>query len=322
MFQNLKYNIKHKWGTQFALLVAYIMVVIFFSITSPVFFSFSNFMNILLFSSVTGVTVVAMCFGLISGSLDLSVGAVIGLTGIVVAMVIPYVGTFWAIILGLGTGVVCGTINGFIITWGRINPMIATLGTMSVFRGAAYLLSDARSISITNESFRQIGRAQLGGIVPVPVLILLAAFFVGWIVLNKTTFGRTLHAIGGNSKASYLAGIKIRRTRFMIFIVISVMASLSGIIATAQTGAGIPRAALGSELDIVAAVILGGTSLAGGKGSMVGAFFGLIILSTLTNGMVMLNIPAFWQMVATGIVLILAVYVDVLRGGGFERFKA
>jgi ribose/xylose/arabinose/galactoside ABC-type transport system permease subunit len=322
IFQELKYNIKHKWGTQLALLIAYALLVIFFSIASPVFFSFRNFMNILSYTSVIGVTAVGMCFGITSGCRDLSVGSVIALTGIVVAQVIPTVGMFWAILAGLGMGVLCGTFNGFIITQGKIVPMIATLGTMSVFRGITYLLADGKSIMITNNAFKQIGRGYVANAIPVPVVILLTMFVIGWLILNKTVFGRTLHSIGGNSKASYLAGINIKLNRFVTFIVISVMASMSGIVATAQTGAGIPQAATGSELDIIASVILGGTSLAGGKGSMVGTFLGLLILGTLSNGMVMLNIPSFWQMVAKGAVLILAVYVDVLRGGGFERFES
>ena len=320
-FQSLKYNIKHKWGTQLALLLAYIIIVVFFSITSPVFFSVTNFMNILTFSSVIGVTVVAMCLGLISGSLDLSVGAVIGLSGVIVALVIPEYGFFLGLMAGIGTGVVCGAINGLIITQGKIIPMIATLGTMQIYRGIAYLLTDARTISIRDPAFIQIGRARIFGVIPAPVIILFVVFIIGWLILNKTVFGRTLQAMGGNSKASYLAGIRIKTTRFFTFIIIGIMASISGIVASAQTGAGIPRAALGSELDIIAAVILGGTSLAGGKGSMVGAFIGLMILSTLTNGMIMLNIPSFWQMVASGAVLCLAVYIYVLRGGGFERFR-
>jgi len=269
-----------------------------------------------------GITAVAMCFGIISGSLDLSVGSVIAISGIVIAQVIPTVGTFWAILVGLGMGALCGALNGFIITAGRILPMIATLGTMSLYRGAAYLLADGRSIMIKENAFKQIGRAYLLDVIPVPVVILLVAFVIGWLVLNKTIFGRTLHSVGGNAKASYLAGINIKRNRFATFIIISLMASVSGIVSTAQTGSGIPQAATGTELDIVAAVILGGTSLAGGKGSMVGTFIGLLILGTLSNGMVMLNIPSFWQMVAKGAALILAVYIDVLRGGGFERFEA
>jgi ribose transport system permease protein len=173
---------------------------------------------------------------------------------------------------------------------------------------------------ITDAAFKQIGRGYLFDIIPVPVLILIVAFILGWLLLNKTSFGRNIFAVGGNAKAAYLAGINIKRNRFVTFIFIGMMASISGIVSTAQTGSGIPQAAVGSELDIVAAAILGGTSLSGGKGSLVGTFIGLMILCTLSNGMVLLNIPSFWQTVAKGAALILAVYIDVLRGGGFERF--
>ena len=321
ILDELKYSIRHRWGTQLALLIAYILLIVFFSIASPVFLSFSNFMNILSYSSVIGVTAVAMCFGLISGSLDLSVGSTIALTGIVIAQVIPDIGTVPAILVGLCVGALCGAFNGFIVTKGKIIPLIATLGTMSVFRGFTYLLADGKSIMITQDSFKKIGRSYIGGAVPVTVLILVAAFIIGWIVLSKTNFGRTLYSVGGNSKASYLAGINIKKNRFITFIIIGIMASVSGLISTAQTGSGIPQAATGTELDIMAAVILGGTSLAGGKGSMAGTFIGLLILTTLSNGMVLLNIPSFWQMVAKGSVLIIAVYIDVIRGGGFERFE-
>lgn len=317
---NITKKLNLRLTTEYAILIAYLLMVVLFSFLSPVFFTVRNFLNIGLYSSVMGVTAVGMSFALLSGSFDLSVSSVMALTGMVIAGTIPDNGSpIPAILLGISVGVVCGLVNSLLITKVKINPLIATLGTMSIIRGIAYLSTNGTSIMIKNSGFKVLGRGYILGI-PVSVIIMIMFFIIGWVILTKTPFGRKVYSIGGNSTASYLAGINVSRIRFAIFVIVGITASVSGILVTAQTGAGIPQAAQGLELDIVAAVILGGTSLSGGKGSIVGTFFGVLILATLANGLVLMNVPSFWQMVAKGAALILAVVVDVLRGGGYERF--
>ena len=313
-------KLNFKFTTEYAILLAYVFLIIMFSFLSPVFFTVRNFLNIGLYCSVMGVTAVGMSIALLSGSFDLSVSSVMALTGMVIARTIPSNGSpIPAILLGICIGVICGFVNSVLITKIKINPLIATLGTMSIIRGFAYLSTNGTSIMIVNDGFKEIGRGYVLGI-PAPVIIMVGFFILGWVILEKTPFGRKVYSIGGNSTASYLAGISVSKIRFIVFVLVGITASVSGILVTAQTGAGIPQASQGLELDIIAACILGGISLSGGKGSILGTFFGVLILATLANGMVLLNVPSFWQMVAKGAALILAVVIDVVRGGGFERF--
>lgn len=311
---------KFKFTTEVAIALAYVVMVIIFSILSDVFFSVKNFLNIGIYCSVMGVTAVGMSFALLSGGMDLSVSSVMALVGMVIARTIPDTGSpIPAILLGIGVGLICGVLNAVLITKLKIIPMIATLATMSIIRGLAYLYTDGTSIMIKNKAFKFLGSGYVLGI-PVSIIVMVLFFIGGWFILTKTKFGREVYAIGGNSSASYLAGINVGRVRFFVFLLVAVTAAVSGILSTAQTGAGIPQASQGLEMDIITAVILGGASLSGGKGSIVGTFFGVLVLATLSNGLVLINVPSFWQMVAKGVVLILAVTIDVIRGGGFERF--
>lgn len=307
-----------KVTTELALLGSYIAMVIVFSLLSPYFLSVKNFLNIGLYASIMAVTATGMTMALLSGGLDLSVGSVMSLVGMIVATSITKNGSpVLPITLGLLVGLACGLINGLLITKVKINPLITTLATMQIYRGCAFIYTNGVSVQINNPNYKWIGRGYILGI-PVPLVITLVMFLIFWFVLKYTVFGRKIYSIGGNSQASYLSGINVNKVRLAVYVIVSFTAAISGIILSSQAGAGLPQGGTGMEMQVISAVILGGASLSGGKGNILGTFLGVLILSTLSNGMVLLNVPSFWQMVTTGVVLVLAVASDVLRGGGYK----
>jgi ribose/xylose/arabinose/galactoside ABC-type transport system permease subunit len=312
-------KMQFKVTTVVTVLLAYVLLFVLFSVIAPYFLTLRNIMNMLLYSSVIGITVTGMTMILLSGGLDISVGAVIGLSGMVAGIAVKYgVPVPAAILLSLVTGALCGTVNGLLITKLHINPLITTLATMSIFRGIALLTTNGLSQIISNQDFKWLGRHYLVGIVPVCVIITLILFLVVGYVLKYTPFGRKLYSVGGNPEASRLAGINVNRVRWIAYMTCGLMAGLSGVLTASQTGAALPVAGMGAEMDVIGAVILGGVSLAGGKGKIAGAFLGVLILATLSNGLTLLNVMSFWQTIAKGLVLLFAVALDVARGGGYK----
>lgn len=300
-----------------SILIAYLIVIVVFSATSDVFLSFRNFLNIGQYVAVIGIVAFPMTLIIIAGHIDISLGSIVALSGMVVAYFTPkdsndFVGLFFAIFLGILTGAVCGGINSFFITKVKVNAFITTMATMNVFRGFAYIFSNGKSITISNDSLAWIGREKTLG-VPNSLIIMMILVFVFWIISKYTVFGRRLYIIGGNPIAAHLSGIKVNQAVMKIFIINGAMAGLSGVISCSQLGAALPQGSAGLEFQIISAVILGGASLAGGKGSMIGSLFGVLLLATLNNGMVMTQIASYWQLVVLGIVLILAVSIDVLK---------
>lgn len=305
-------------STTFNVLIAYIAICIFFGILSPYFFSLKNFLNIGAYASIMGILATGLTMALITGGLDISISSIAAFAGMIVsALLKAEYPTIVCILAALCCGLVGGLLNGTIITKFKINPIITTLGTMSIFRGLSYALVQGKSITITNEAFLQIGRGFTLGI-PNSIIIMILSYIVIGYILSSTPFGRKIYAIGGNSYASYLSGINVNKTRFLLYLIAGVMSALAGIIMTAQNGAGLPQAGTGIEMDVVAAVILGGVSLAGGKGNVVGTFLGVLLLATVANGMVLLNIQSYYQLIVKGGILILAVLIDAVRGGGYE----
>jgi ribose transport system permease protein len=222
-----------------------------------------------------------------------------------------------AALIGLTAGTSVGVFNGILVTRLRINPIIATLASAGIVRGIAYLLTSGQSKALSDPFFQLVGRTSFSGI-PGSLIIAVVVVVITYFVLGRTVFGRMVYAIGGNPVASSLAGINIDRWRVLFFMASSFTAALAGIVLLSRLGSVIPTAALGTELNTIAAVILGGTSLAGGAGSIQGTVVGVLILGTLTNGMTLLNLNAYWQAIVAGIVLILAVAADRLRTGGYR----
>jgi ribose transport system permease protein len=217
-----------------------------------------------------------------------------------------------ATVFGLVSGALAGLLNGLIITRLRINTVITTLGSLTVIRGLAFALTGAESARLEVESFKFIGRGALAG-VPVPLLIMLAVYVMLFFVLYATDFGRRIYAVGGNAEAARLAGIAVRDMLVWVYVICGLLAALGGVLLAAQLAASFPKAADGLELTVIAAVILGGCSLSGGKGTIVGTLLGVLILRTLDNGLVLANVSSYYQEVARGAVLLLAVAFDQLR---------
>jgi ribose transport system permease protein len=300
--------------TEMTLLFVFLAVMIVFSILSPFFFTLDNFMKIGLYTAQMGVLSSGMTMALLSGGLDISVGSMMALVGMVCATQLSKEGgVVPTVFLGLGVGALCGIVNGIIITKGRVNAFIATLGTMTIFRGLAFIYSNGKTVLITNISYGRIGRYYLFGVVPIPLLIMVVVFLIAAFILHFTTFGRQIYSIGGNEQASYLAGIPVLKVRFLVYAIIGLCGGIGGIMLSSQSGAGIPSAAGTINMEVISAVILGGTSLSGGKGKIIGTVLGVLILSTLGNGLNMLSVPSFYQEVIRGVVLIAAVVFDMIR---------
>jgi ribose transport system permease protein len=301
-----------------ALVGTLISMLAFFASQSPYFLTMNNLLNIARSASVNGIVAAGETMVLISGGLDLSISSVMAGAGMITAALIKVdIPTGWAILAGISLGVFVGYVNGAIITKLRINPLITTLATMAIVRGAAYVLSGGLSLGIADDAFRAMGRGKTFGI-PTPAILLVFIYIFAVLLLNYTQFGRYVYAIGGNANACRLCGLNVDRWRLINYTLCGAGAAFGGLVLAATAGTALPIAAQGSELDIIAAVILGGTSLAGGEGNMLGTLLGMVLLSTLTNGLTMINVPIYWHQIIRGFILLIAVMIDAIRTGGYK----
>lgn len=298
-----------------SLLVALVaLLVIFGTLRGDVFFSTRNLLNIGMGVAILGVLAISQTGVIVSGGLDISVGSIVGLTTVATAMTIK--GTDAAglgIVAGLTVGALAGLVNGLLVTYGRINAVIVTLGTMAIFRGIAFILSNGQSISIFNDAFRWIGTGRIFGL-PVPLWVLMAVAIGFYIFMHKSIVGRNYYAVGGNPIVARLSGLNIPRYRVAIYIVSGVMAGVGGILLAARTGSGQPISGSdGLELEAITAAFLGGCAMQGGRGTVIGALLGVAIIGVLNNGMILTAVPTFYQMLAKGTLLILAVFLAEYR---------
>jgi ribose transport system permease protein len=292
-------------------LVVFLAVMVgFFSIRSPFFLEFSNFRNILLSVAVLGVLAVPSTLLLVSANVDLSVASNAALCGMILALVSQSQGSTAGAMAALAVGLIAGAINGFLVAYVGINAIITTLGTLSVFRGIARLSSNGQTEMVSG--FTVLGSDTTLAI-PNAVIVLAVVAVVFYFLMRYSVFGRSVYAIGSNPQAARLSGIGLRRNLFTAFAVTGLLAAVAGLILTSQLRAASPIAGLGLELSVVAAVLLGGASLDGGRGTVIGTILGVLILGTLTNGLTILGISSFWQEIANGVVLIVAVGLDQLR---------
>jgi ribose/xylose/arabinose/galactoside ABC-type transport system permease subunit len=295
------------------LILALAVEILIISLNSPYFFETVNLTNIGRAMSIVGIAAVGATIVMISGGFDLSVGSVMAAAGMLAAwMLSEGSGLVATLPACLALGALVGVVNGSLVSYMRINPLIATLATLGIVRGLAFAFSDGKEIVVKNESFLEIGTAEIAGI-PVTVVVMLAAFLVfGW-AMPRTRFGRYTYAIGSNARAAQLAGVAVKRWRLAFYVTAGVLAALAGLVTTARVGSGVPTANIGIELDVITAVILGGTSLNGGRGRLFGTFLGLLVIAVLNNGLVLLDAPTYWQQVIKGCVLLGAVAVDEIR---------
>lgn len=304
---------------QAGLLLAFILLCVVLSFLSPVFFTALNIKNVLRDAALVAIAGIGMVMVILLGEIDLSVGSVQAVAGIVaVAVLNSFSSVSVALAATLFAGACIGLINGLLITRAQINSLIATLGMMAILRGGAMVSTQAVSIQGAVDSFIEIGTGHLGPL-PVPVLIAFLLLVLFFYVLHYTTFGRYVYAVGGNPQAARLSGLPVDKIRIAVFVVAGLLAALSAFILASRLNSGQPNAGLGFELQVIAAVILGGISLTGGVGTLAGALIGILILTVLSNGLVLLNVSSFYHDIVRGIVIILAVYLDTRRKQSLVR---
>lgn len=291
-----------------------VLLVLLLALLSANFLTANNLLNVGVQAAVVAVLAFGMTFVVVSGGIDLSVGSVAGLAGIVTGWTFVHTGLpmVAAVGLGLASGVLAGVVSGLLVSVGRVPPFIATLAMLSVARGLALVLADGRPMSLGGW-LAELGSGRVRGIVPYPVLIMIGAGLVTWLVLRRTYPGRAMYAIGGNAEAARLSGIGVKRQQIYVYALSGLFAAAAGLLLAARLASAQPEAGTGYELDAIAAVVIGGASLSGGTGTAVGTFIGALILAVLRNGLNLLNVSAFWQQVAIGAVIALAVLLDALR---------
>ncbi|MDD6619057.1 MAG: ABC transporter permease [Lachnospiraceae bacterium] len=295
----------------FALVFIIIAIIVVMSFVSPVFMTSKNIINIIRQISINGIIAVGMTFVILTGGIDLSVGSVVAITSVIVGSMLQG-GSNWlvACIVALLISLVFGAFNGFMIAYVGFQPFIATLATVTMGSGIALAYSDGKPFTISNESFLKIGQGYLGAI-PIPIVLLVIVVAIGLIILKTTTFGRYVFAIGGNKNAAKLSGVRTRRVELMVYVISALCASIVGLILSARISSGQPTAGEGYELDAIAATAIGGTSMTGGVGSLTGTIFGFVLLGLMTNSMNLLNINSFYQEIVKGILIIIAVFLDM-----------
>ncbi|MEG8277596.1 ABC transporter permease/substrate-binding protein [Streptomyces sp. AHA2] len=294
-------------------LTALIVLVIAMSALSGDFLTADNLLNVGVQAAVTAVLAFGVTFVIVSAGIDLSVGSVAALSATVLAWSATSAGVpvFLAVLLAIATGIVCGLVNGVLISYGKLPPFIATLAMLSVARGLSLVISEGSPIAFP-DSVSHLGDT-LGGWLPVPVLVMIVMGLIAAFVLGQTYIGRSMYAIGGNEEAARLSGLRVKRQKLAIYAFSGVFAAVAGVVLAARLSSAQPQAADGYELDAIAAVVIGGASLAGGTGKASGTLVGALILAVLRNGLNLLNVSAFWQQVVIGVVIALAVLFDTLR---------
>ncbi|MGW7930382.1 ABC transporter permease [Staphylococcus xylosus] len=292
--------------------IGLILLVIIISALNSAFLEPSNLFNLLRQVSINGLIAFGMTFVILTGGVDLSVGSTLALSSAMIAiLMVSGVDSIVALLIGCIFGAILGAINGLLITLGKMAPFIATLATMTVFRGLTLVITDGNPITNLNGSyaFQLFGRGYFLGI-PVPAVTMFITFIILYIILHKTVFGRQTYAMGGNEKAAFISGIKVNKLKVMIYSLAGLMSAMAGAILTSRLNSAQPTAGMSYELDAIAAVVLGGTSLTGGKGRILGTLIGVLIIGVLNNGLNLLGVSSFYQQVVKGVVIIIAVLID------------
>jgi ribose transport system permease protein len=303
-----KKGVQLDWVRRVSVFAGVALLFIVFSVLTQSFYQPGNLLDILLQSSINTMVAVGMTLVVMTRGIDLSVGSVVGLSSMIAASFLTG-NLFLGTIAGMLVGVLCGLVNGFLIAKLKLPDFIVTLGMLSIFRGAALIYTDGKPIYGIDPTFRAIFAGDVAGI-PTPVLLALAIAFVAFLVVRYTALGEQIIAVGGNEEAARLSGINIDRVKICVYAISGLLASLAGFVLIARVGAAEPIGGTGFELQAIGAAVIGGASLFGGEGNPLGSLIGALTLGAMQNGLTLLNVPSFWQLVATGVVVILAVFVD------------
>ncbi|MFY9135713.1 MAG: ribose ABC transporter permease [Bacillota bacterium] len=294
---------------KYRILFVFVGICILLSVLTPVFLSVNNIINVIRQVSINGILAAGMTMVIISGGIDLSVGSVAAICGAIVAGTQLKLGLAPAMLLSVATGALLGLINGLVITKGKVAPFVATLGMTTVARGLTLIYTGGRPIYNLTDAFRVLGAGYVGPI-PVPVLILALVIAVVHFVMSSTVFGREVYALGGNEEAARYSGINVERRRMLVYISMGLLSAVTGIVLTSRLGSADPTAGVGFETDAIAAVVIGGTSMSGGEGSVIGSLIGALIIGVMNNGLNLLNVSPYYQQIFKGLIVVLAVLMD------------
>ncbi|WP_255989546.1 ABC transporter permease [Chitinolyticbacter albus] len=292
--------------------IALMVVCVGLAFMSPDFLTVGNLMNVMRQVSINALIAFGMTLVILLGGIDLSVGSILAVSSVLTAMLMkagydPVLAT----LVGILAGALMGSVNGLIVAKGKVAPFIATLGMMTVLRGTSLVLSNGSPITgFSSDFFSTLGGGYLAGLVPVPVVWTLLMFALFWFVLKKTVFGRHVYATGGNPEAARLSGVKTDRVQIWVYTISGAMAAMAGVVLTSRLNSAQPTAGVGYELDAIAAVVLGGTSLAGGRGWIFGTLVGALLIGVLNNGLNLMGVSSFYQLIVKGAVILLAVLLD------------
>ena len=303
-----------RWPPQLGLAIALAALMVALALARPNFLTVGNLINLVRQISINGILAVGVTYVLLTGGVDLSLGSVVALTG-VIAATFAHPGQYALavpVLIGIAAGAACGAANGLVVTRGGLAPFVVTLGMMTSARGLALLLSGGRPVSNLTTAFTRIGSGDFAGI-PAPTWILLAVALGSHVFLNNMRMGRYVYAVGGNENAARASGVKVRRVKMFAYTICGAMAGLAGVVLAARITTGQPNAGIGYELDAIAAVVIGGTSLTGGTGSISGTVLGALLIGIINNGLDLLNVSSYYQQVIKGLIIVGAVWLDRSR---------
>lgn len=301
------------WWDKVGIFAVLILMCVVMAVMAPNFLSLDNGLNVARAVSINAILAAGMTLIILTGGIDLSVGSILAVAG-VAGVLLDAVGVPGplAVLGGMAAGALAGWINGALVAWLALPAFIVTLGSMTYLRGTAYSLLNGQPLVASNLSYRGIGNGAVAGI-PTPVVVMVIVYVAFWFLLERTRFGRHVYAVGGNLEAARLAGINTKRVLLLVYTIAGAAAGLAGIIFSARVLSAQPTAGNGYELDAIAAVVLGGTALAGGRGKVLGTLIGALIIGVLSNGLVLMNVPFFYQLIIKGVVIVIAVALDSLR---------
>lgn len=318
-----KNSFKFKIGRESITVIALLAIIGIFTAITPEYINGNNLIDIIDQTVINGLLAVGITFAILTGGIDLSVGSTLAIVIVVIGkFLVNGTDSLVAVILGILVGFILGAVNGFLITKMKLQPFIATLGTMSIYRGLAYTLTGGLPVLNIPKNFRTMLDGDILGNVSVSIIILLIFAVICHIILKNTKQGIYIYSIGGNEEATKLSGIKVDKIKILAYGICGIAAALAGMIMLARLGTGEPAAGQGYELNAIAAAAIGGASLAGGKGSIVGTILGAILLSALRVGLIVVGVDTFWQYIATGGIIVVAVYFETIQGIISSKMKS
>lgn len=307
-----------RWWDRVGILIVLLALVVFMSIFAPNFARIDNLFNIARSISVNAILAAGMTFVILTKGIDLSVGSTVAVSGVVAVLAaIAGVPAPIAVLSGMAVGAACGVVNGALVAYMGLAPFIVTLGLMTFLRGLAYTMTEGQPIVSSSLNFKAFGSGYIAD-VPIPVITMIVVYIIAWFVLERTRFGRHIYAVGGNEEAAELAGVRVKRILTAVYVIAGLCAGLAGVIFAARVISAQPTAGTGYELDAIAAVVLGGTSLSGGRGRIIGTLIGAVILGVLSTGLILMDVPFFTQLLIKGVVIIFAVAIDSLKQRTFN----